>query len=106
MTEGIPLKDIAGAVVENKICDFHKENSDAFLCLIERHNECDACKMNYSYNLCIGLQAEVRLTLDSDKLAEILSLHIVGKKELQYPLADAIISNLSSLIVVVKEKKG
>lgn len=95
MTEGIPLKDIAGAVIEKR-----KESKFPYA-----DNLVHIRDLGFNEGVCA--QAEVCLTLLRDKLATlILRRPYVESKEASYKLADAIISNLASLIVVVKEKKG
>lgn len=68
----IPLKDIAGALVEK--CQHG-------LCKLE-------------------LQGQVSLTLDREKLAEILSQSLPGHKGYWYGLADYIISYQATLFKV------
>lgn len=52
------------------------------------------------FNEALTLQGQVQIRSNRDRLAELLSKHIYGKKELQYPLADAIEQHLGDILEV------
>lgn len=84
------IKDIPNALVEKK-----NDNRTPYM-LTDQWDD-DFAR---AFNQAIDQQGLVKIGLNRERLAEILSNHIYGKKELQYPLADAIIAAESTLLEV------
>lgn len=83
---GVAIKDIKGALV--KELELSIESADL------THQDAVIKDLRKQ----IKKLGAARIGMDREKLAEILSQHIYGKKELQYPLSDAIIANLKDLL--------